>query len=122
MMKAIKVKILGTHINTKPVLVDEVKPDKRYSVGYRKTGNKIAKIAVNTTLIVSYNPEIRIGSFVQVNIFGKFRITDIQKDGPIRMINLEMAFLENYQISFNVDDYVDLLVLGFMASESSSRI
>jgi len=120
-MKAVKVKVLAIETSNKPVLVDETKPDKRYTLGYRKTGNKIARIVVNTTLITSYSPELRLGAIVLVSGFGKMRVIDIQKDGDIRLINIERSFVETYKISLKLDEYVDVAPLGFMYSEGSSR-
>lgn len=119
-MKATKHKILEIHSSTRPVLIDETKPDRRYSVGYRKTGDKIAKIAVDTTLILSLDPYVRFGQICLVSGFGRMRVTDIQKTGEIRCRNTDMQLQESYSISFKVDDYIDVLPLGFIVGGGST--
>lgn len=110
-MKPTKHKILAIETVNKAMLIDETKPDRRCLMGYRKTGVKLPKIGVSTTLIVSPDPQIRFGQFVEVVGYGKMRVTDITKTGEIRLRNVKLDLLDTYSLSFKVDDYIDVLPL-----------
>jgi len=124
-IKALKLKILGIELATRPVMVKDTKPDKRFLRGYRYTGVKSPKITVDTTLIVSYTPKIRLGQTLHVAGFGQMRCVDMKRmdlGGDLRLKNCEWLFQDNYNLSFAVDEYIDVLPLGFIAGESSKQI
>jgi len=118
-MEAIKVKILSINTTVGSAVFDEMKPDKRTKNGYRNTGKKISKIVVNTTLVMSKHPRIRLAETIQVGTFGKMRVTSTCFD-TMTARNLELTPQEHFVLNYTMNEYVDILPLMLSVGESSS--
>lgn len=118
-MKPMKLKILEIETTNKPVMIEDSKPDKRFTRGYRKLGTFSPKLVVDTTLIVTRAPEMRFGLIVLVAQFGKMKVVDINKKDEVRLRNIERNLLSGFTLSLKVDDYIDVLPLMFSVGESS---
>lgn len=116
-----KLKILAIESTTKAVQVEDRKPDKRFTSGYRKLGTYSPKLSMDTTLIVSCDHHLRFGLIVLVTDFGKMKVVDINKREEVRLRNIEQTLVSDYKLNFKTDDYIDALPLAFTIGESSTK-
>lgn len=117
-------KIVNLAINHRPILVDEIKPDRRYSCGYRRTGRVLPKISTTIELSLEYHPKFRTSQAVCVpKIFGtNFMIVFIDAQKKLMQLKSLNAILVNDSISHkDIGESVDVVPFGFMYREGSSH-